>query len=154
MFLQEPLLKAVQYLPDIVVLQRQLYDMCNHRLDLSDAETITMRAFLTTAGSQQTSKTMITHVSRFVSCLCYYVPAETFESNEQNIIFYNVDAISLDGKFYASGLLFGIIQHTFTGLHTLTVVLKNSNAACICAGYQASKLSDVAFCHSTHNEYT
>ena len=45
-----PLLKAVQYLPDIVVLQRQLYDMCNHRLDLSDAETITMRAFLTTQG--------------------------------------------------------------------------------------------------------
>ena len=47
-YLQEPLLKAVQYLPDIVVLQRQLYDMCNHRLDLSDAETITMRKFLRT----------------------------------------------------------------------------------------------------------
>lgn len=45
---QEHLLRSVQYLPDIVQLQRQLYDMCNRRIDLAEAEKTAIVKFLRT----------------------------------------------------------------------------------------------------------
>ena len=80
MFLQEPLLKAVQYLPDIVVLQRQLYDMCNHRLDLSDAETITMRKFLSTHISK--GKIIRYKANKLYLCNCVFQNTNMINSEE------------------------------------------------------------------------
>ena len=45
-FTQEPSLRATQYLPDIVKLQRSLYDAFNHRLDRNIAKTHTIDKFL------------------------------------------------------------------------------------------------------------
>ena len=43
---QEPSLRATQYLPDIVKLQRFLFDMYDKRLEKGTAETRTIRDFL------------------------------------------------------------------------------------------------------------
>ena len=43
---QEPVLRATQYLPDIVRLQQCLYDAFHHRLDKKEAVTQTVREFL------------------------------------------------------------------------------------------------------------
>ena len=44
--MQEPSLRATQYLPDIVKLQQCLYDSFHHRLDRTDAKTLTIGDFL------------------------------------------------------------------------------------------------------------
>ena len=44
--LQERSLRATQYLPDIVKLQRSLYDAFHHRLDRKEAKTITIGQYL------------------------------------------------------------------------------------------------------------
>lgn len=44
--MQEHSLRATQYLPDIVKLQRSLYDAFHHRLDRRDAKMITFRKYL------------------------------------------------------------------------------------------------------------
>ena len=44
--MQEPSLRATQYLPDIVKLQQCLYDSFHHRLDRTDARTLTIGDFL------------------------------------------------------------------------------------------------------------
>lgn len=46
MHLKERSLRATQYLPDIVKLQRSLYDTFHHRLDRRDAKTMTIESFL------------------------------------------------------------------------------------------------------------
>ena len=44
--LQERSLRATQYLPDIVKLQRSLYDAFHHRLDRKVAKTITIGQYI------------------------------------------------------------------------------------------------------------
>ena len=44
--MQEPSLRATQYLPDIVKLQQCLYDSFHHRLDRTDANRLTIGEFL------------------------------------------------------------------------------------------------------------
>ena len=44
--LQEPNLRATQYLPDIVRLQQYLYDRFHHRLDRKEARRMTIGEFL------------------------------------------------------------------------------------------------------------
>ena len=39
-------MRATQYLPDVVKLQRSLYDAFHHRLDRKDAKTMTIDQFL------------------------------------------------------------------------------------------------------------
>ena len=43
---QEPVLRATQYLPDIVRLQRRMFDMFNHRIDHRVAREKTMKQFI------------------------------------------------------------------------------------------------------------
>ena len=43
---QEPILRATQYLPDIVRLQHKLYDAFHHRLDRKDARGMTISQFI------------------------------------------------------------------------------------------------------------
>ena len=43
---QEPILRATQYLPDIVRLQHKLYDAFHHRLDRKDARGKTISQFI------------------------------------------------------------------------------------------------------------
>ena len=45
-FSQEHIMRATQYLPDIVRLQQHLYDIFHHRLDRREAKHITIREFL------------------------------------------------------------------------------------------------------------
>ena len=55
--LQEPSLRATQYLPDILRLQQCLYDSFHHRLDRREAKKMTIGEFLQTRqhGEQLTN---------------------------------------------------------------------------------------------------
>ena len=45
-FVQEPLLRATQYLPGLVQLQKQMYDISHRRLDRKDAAKLSVREFI------------------------------------------------------------------------------------------------------------
>ena len=60
--LQEPSLRATQYLPSIVSLQKSLYEICNHRFDRKTAETQTIGEFLQFLGRKSNSS---------LNCSCF-----------------------------------------------------------------------------------
>ena len=51
LLVQEPLLRATQYLPSLVQLQKQMYDFCHRRLDRKDVAKLSFRKFISSLKS-------------------------------------------------------------------------------------------------------
>ena len=45
---QEPILRATQYLPELVQLQKQMFEFSHHRLDRKEAASLTIREYIKT----------------------------------------------------------------------------------------------------------
>lgn len=65
LLLQEAVLRATQYLPDIVCLQRRMFDKFHHRIDNRVARKKTMQQFI-----QKLPNGKRRHLNHFLPCYC------------------------------------------------------------------------------------
>lgn len=111
-FIQESILRAVQYLPDIATLQHKLYSICNHRLDLQEVDQVSMDEFLQRYIEKGMPNSLFSVIDLFLNgCTSDQEQMQYFRMVKSFCDAWNMvkSEVSLCSKYIASSLLYALL---------------------------------------------